>query len=58
MAAIADCNKAIRNTGINDGSDELKQLMKLTGKKVNNNERTQASPRVHTSKTLNSNNKN
>ena len=33
MAAIADCNKAIRNMGSNDGADELKQLMKLTEKK-------------------------
>ena len=32
MAAIADCNKAIKNMGSNDGADELKQLMKLTEK--------------------------
>ena len=32
MAAIADCNKAIKNMGINDGADELKQLMKITEK--------------------------
>ena len=55
MAAIADFNKAIRNMVSNDGADELKQLMKLTEKTVNNNERTQASPRVHTAQTLNSN---
>ena len=33
MANIADCNKAIKNMGCNDGADGLKQLMKLTGKK-------------------------
>ena len=30
MAAIADCKKAIKNMGRNDGADELQQLMKLT----------------------------
>ena len=55
MAAIADCNKTIKNMGSNDGADELKQLMKLTEKTIENNERTQASPRVHTAQTLNSN---
>ena len=30
MAAIADCNKAIKNMGNNDGAYELQQLMKLT----------------------------
>ena len=54
MAAIADCNKAIRNMGSNDGADEQKKLMKLTEKTVKNNERTQVSPRVHISQTLNS----
>ena len=47
MAAIADCNKAIRKMGSNNGGDEHKQLMKLTEKTVKNNERTQASLRVH-----------
>ena len=28
MAAIADCNKVIKNMGRNDGADELKQLIK------------------------------
>ena len=55
MAAIADCNKAIKNMGSNDGADELKQLMKLTEKTVQNNKREHAYPRVHTSKTLNIN---
>ena len=55
MAAIADCNKAIKNMGSNDGADELKQLMKLTEKTVQNNERAHPSPRVHTAQTLNSN---
>ena len=32
MAAIADCNKAIKNIGSNDVADELKQLTKLTEK--------------------------
>ena len=56
MAAIADCNKAIKNMSSNDGSDKLEQLMKLTEKTVKNNERTQAYPRVHTAQTLNINN--
>ena len=55
MAAIADCNKIIKNMSTNDGADELKQLMKLTEKTIKNNERTQASPRVHTALTPNSN---
>ena len=33
--------------GSNYGADELKKLMKLTEKTIKNNERTQASPRVH-----------
>ena len=48
MAAIADCNKAIKNMGRNDGADELKKLMKLTEKAIKNNERTQTYPRVQT----------
>ena len=40
MAAIADCYKAIRNMGRNDGANELKLLMKLTEKTVKNKERT------------------
>ena len=40
MAAIADCNKAIKNMGSNDGADELKQLMKLVEKTIKNDERT------------------
>ena len=55
MAAIADCNKAIKNMGSNDGADELKLLMKLTEKTVQNNKRAHASPRVHTAQTLDSN---
>ena len=31
MAAIADCNKAIKNMGSNDGADELQQLMSGRG---------------------------
>ena len=56
MAAIADCNKAIKNMGSNDGADELKEFMKLTEKTIKSNERTQASTRVHTAITPNSNN--
>ena len=38
MAAIADCAKAIKNMGSNDGADEMQQLLKLTEKAVKNNE--------------------
>ena len=41
--------------GSNDGSDELKQLMKLTEKTVQNNKWAHASPRVHIAQTLDSN---
>ena len=37
MSAIANCNKAIKNMGRNDGADELQHLMKLTEQAVNNN---------------------
>ena len=37
MAAIADCNKPIKNMGRNDGADELQQLLKLTEEAVKNN---------------------
>ena len=30
MAAIAECDESIKNMGINDGSDEMQQLLKLT----------------------------
>ena len=30
LASIADCNKAIKKMGSNDGVDELQQLMELT----------------------------
>ena len=55
MAAIADCNKVIKNMGRNDGADELKQLMKLTEKRLQSNKRAHASPRVHTAQILESN---
>ena len=55
MAAIADCNKAIKNMGRSYGAYELKQLIKLTEKTINNNERTQAAPRVQTAITPNIN---
>ena len=41
--------------GSNDVSDELKQLMKLTEKTVQNNKWAHASPRVHIAQTLNIN---
>ena len=47
MSAIADCNKAIKNMGSNDGADELQQLMKLTEKAVKNNKAI-ATPRKQT----------
>ena len=53
MAAIADCNKAIKKMGSIDGADELKQLKKLTEKTKKINERNHASPRVHTALTRN-----
>ena len=37
MAAIADCNKTIKNMGRNDGADELQQLLKLTEESVKKN---------------------
>ena len=37
MAAIADCNKAIKNMGSNDGADELQQSLKLTEESVKKN---------------------
>ena len=37
MAAIADCNKSIKNMGSNDGAYELQKLMKLIEESVNNN---------------------
>ena len=55
MAAISDCNKEIKNMGINDEADELRQFMKLTEKTIKNNEQTQAAPRVQTAHTPNSN---
>ena len=39
----------------NDEADELQQLMKIKEQAVNNNKRTQASLRVHTAQTLDSN---
>ena len=38
MAAIADCDKYIKNMGSNDGADEMQQLLKLTEEAVRNNE--------------------
>ena len=38
MAAIADCAKAIKNMGSNDGADEMQKLQQLTEKAVRNNE--------------------
>ena len=55
MAAISDCNKEIKNMGINDEADELRQFMKLTEKTIKNNEQTQAAPRVQKAHTTNSN---
>ena len=57
MAAITDCNKAIKNMGSNDGADELQQLMKLTEQAVNNTKQAHASPRVHTAQTLENENR-
>ena len=37
MAAIADCNIAIKNMGNNGGANELQQLLKLTEEAVKNN---------------------
>ena len=38
MDAIADCTKAIKNMGIKDRLDKMKQLIQLTEKAVINNE--------------------
>ena len=50
MAAIADCAKAIKNMGSNDGEDEMQQLLQLTEKAVRNNEviAKSAKPAPHT----------
>ena len=53
MAAIADCNKAIKNMGSNDGEDELQKLIKLIEQAVQNPKRAHASPRLHTAQTFN-----
>ena len=38
MAAIADCDKAIKNMGINNEADEMQQLLKFKEKSIRNNE--------------------
>ena len=50
MAAIADCAKAIKNMGSNNGADEMKQLLQLPDKSVINNEviTKSAKPDPHT----------
>ena len=50
MAAIADCAKAIKKMGNNNGEDEMKQLLQLTEKAVRNNEAITkpAKPAPHT----------
>ena len=50
MAAIADCNKAIKNMGSNFGADEMQQFLKLIEEAVSNNEAISksAKPAQHT----------
>ena len=50
MAAIADCAKAIKNMGSNDGAYEMQKLIHLTEKAARNNENIgkSANPVPHT----------
>ena len=53
MAAIADCDKAIKNMGESNGADEMHQLIKLTERAVQHNPAITAASKLSLSTTEN-----